>query len=84
MRPMTLITPSKFPAYLQKAGRWQEAGRPRRVDGRWVKPDVFSGNSTPNCHIPAGFRGNELFVFSWKRSGFDELLKTFILNFIQR
>jgi len=54
---MTLFTPSKFAGYLQKAGRWQEAGRPRRVDGRWVKPDVLSRIDTLNYAIPAGFRG---------------------------
>lgn len=57
LRPMTLFTPSKFPGYLQKAGRWQEANRPRRVDGSWVKRDIISRNSNPYYAIPAGFRG---------------------------
>lgn len=36
LRPTTLFLPTKFPGYLQGATRWAEAGRPARVNGRWV------------------------------------------------
>lgn len=37
LRPITLFSPSKFPGYLQAAGKWGEAGRPACVNGKWVK-----------------------------------------------
>lgn len=56
LRPITLFTPSKFPGYLQKAGRWQEAGRPKRVDGRWLRGSNIKEITPPDEAIPYGFR----------------------------
>jgi len=36
LRPTTLFLPSKFPGYLQSAGKWQAAGKPVRENGKWV------------------------------------------------
>jgi uncharacterized phage protein (TIGR02220 family) len=36
LRPTTLFLPTKFPGYLQGATKWAQAGRPERVNGRWV------------------------------------------------
>jgi len=57
LRPMTLYTPSKFPGYLQKAGRWQEAGRPKRVDGKWLKQDSFGTSHIPYNASLLGLEG---------------------------
>lgn len=40
LRPTTLFLPSKFPGYLQSAGKWREAGKPVRENGKWVSSDV--------------------------------------------
>jgi len=37
LRPVTLFQISKFPGYLQSATKWQAAGRPENVNGKWVK-----------------------------------------------
>ena len=57
IRPKTLFIPTNFAGYLQRASNWDKAGRPQRVNGKWLKQDSFSANHTPNYHIPAGFRG---------------------------
>ncbi|WP_168416196.1 conserved phage C-terminal domain-containing protein [Erwinia amylovora] len=36
LRPATMFQPSKFPGYFSGAQKWLEAGRPNRVNGRWV------------------------------------------------
>ncbi|MEN4911435.1 conserved phage C-terminal domain-containing protein [Erwinia amylovora] len=36
LRPATMFQPSKFPGYFSGAQKWLEAGRPKRVNGRWV------------------------------------------------
>lgn len=60
LRPSTLFQPSKFPAYLQSATKWKEAGRPCRVNGKWesaaFKADYSNSVQT---EIPHGFRGAE-------------------------
>ncbi|WP_145518665.1 conserved phage C-terminal domain-containing protein [Yersinia mollaretii] len=48
LRPTTLFQPTKFPGYLEGAGRWHEAGRPARKDGKWVKAngELLTGDTT--------------------------------------
>ena len=59
LRPATLFIPKNFPGYLQKAGKWDKAGRPHRINGRWSKPGerVITEIDTPDQSTPAGFRG---------------------------
>ena len=60
LRPTTLFLPTKFPGYLQGATKWTEAGRPERVNGRWVNIGTGPGASFQNVDysLPenAGFR----------------------------
>lgn len=37
LRPATMFQPSKFPGYLSGAQKWLAAGRPKNVNGKWVK-----------------------------------------------
>ncbi|SFR00795.1 phage conserved hypothetical protein, C-terminal domain-containing protein [Enterobacter sp. kpr-6] len=59
LRPSTLFQPSKFPAYLQSATKWDIAGRPVRENGRWVTCAVAraSYSDVDYSQIPEGFRG---------------------------
>ncbi|WP_029686581.1 conserved phage C-terminal domain-containing protein, partial [Tatumella saanichensis] len=34
LRPATLFIPKNFPGYLQRAGKWDTAGRPKKLNGR--------------------------------------------------
>lgn len=60
LRPTTLFLPTKFPGYLQGARKWAEAGRPERLNGRWVNISAGPGASFQNVDysLPenAGFR----------------------------
>lgn len=60
LRPTTLFLPSKFPGYLQSATKWNDAGRPRCIDGKWVRNgDPYfkaSYDSVDYSSIPEGFR----------------------------
>ncbi|UXY12049.1 conserved phage C-terminal domain-containing protein [Kosakonia sp. ML.JS2a] len=60
LRPTTLFLPTKFPGYLQGATKWTEAGRPERINGRWVNIGTGPGASFQNVDysLPenAGFR----------------------------
>lgn len=60
LRPTTLFLPIKFPGYLQGASKWTEAGRPERVNGRWVNIGTGPGASFQNVDYSlsenAGFR----------------------------
>jgi len=60
LRPTTLFLPTKFPGYLQGATKWTEAGRPERVNGRWLITGTGPGASFQNVDysLPenAGFR----------------------------
>lgn len=38
LRPKTLFSPENCIEYFDKARKWQEAGRPACIDGRWLKP----------------------------------------------
>lgn len=59
LRPSTLFQPSKFPAYLQSATKWEKAGRPVRENGQWVNTMVAraSYDNVDYSQIPEGFRG---------------------------
>ncbi len=60
LRPQTLFQPSKFPGYLKSANRWDNAGRPQRINGEWAREDgIFksSFSNTDYSQIPHGFRG---------------------------
>lgn len=57
LRPATLFIPKNFPGYLQRAGKWDSAGRPRKLNGRWAKPGDITKIDTPDSATPAGFRG---------------------------
>ncbi|MDK1190306.1 conserved phage C-terminal domain-containing protein [Cronobacter sakazakii] len=59
LRPSTLFQPSKFPAYLQSATKWESAGRPVRENGQWVSTMVArsSYDNVDYSQIPEGFRG---------------------------
>ncbi|GAA0476456.1 conserved phage C-terminal domain-containing protein [Tatumella punctata] len=57
LRPATLFIPKNFPGYLQRAGKWDAAGRPKKLNGRWVRPGDITKIDTPDSAIPAGFRG---------------------------
>ncbi len=59
LRPSTLFQPSKFPAYLQSATKWESAGRPVRENGNWVACPVARAtySDVDYSQIPEGFRG---------------------------
>lgn len=59
IRPKTLFIPTNFAGYLQRAGNWDKAGRPQRINGRWSKQGerVITEIDTPDQSTPAGFRG---------------------------
>ncbi|ASC12722.1 conserved phage C-terminal domain-containing protein [Klebsiella pneumoniae] len=61
LRPTTLFLQSKFPGYLQSATKWNAAGRPKCVDGKWTKAggedQAFKSNySSVEYSTPKGFR----------------------------
>lgn len=56
MRPETLFGPRKFESYLQSATRWDQKGRPKRVDWGAKRRDVMDFGPVDTT-IPAGFRG---------------------------
>ncbi|ARF50812.1 conserved phage C-terminal domain-containing protein [Pantoea stewartii] len=55
LRPATLFIPKNFPGYLQSATKWNKSGRPKCINGKWVR-DVMAIPSTDYA-IPDGFRG---------------------------
>lgn len=60
LRPQTLFQPSKFPGYLKSANSWDNAGRPKRINGSWAREDPMfkaSYQNTDYSAIPHGFRG---------------------------
>lgn len=55
VRPETIFRPGKFPGYLSSAQKWDRAGRPQCINGKWMRdvtvlPPVDS-------QTPPGFRG---------------------------
>jgi len=59
LRPATLFIPKNLPGYLQRAGKWDQAGRPNKINGSWAKRSVrdITEVSEPDAQIPYGFRG---------------------------
>lgn len=55
VRPETIFRPGKFPGYLSSAQKWDRAGRPKCINGKWQR-DVMAVSSTDYA-IPEGFRG---------------------------
>lgn len=55
VRPETIFRPGKFPAYLGSAQKWNQAGRPKCENGKWIR-QVTDIPSTDYA-IPDGFRG---------------------------
>lgn len=67
LRPKTLFGPENFQEYHQKAMKWDEAGRPACINGKWQIPgaipptgrvDTFKGSyaGTDYSQVPEGFR----------------------------
>ncbi|MGY3115185.1 putative phage protein (TIGR02220 family) [Pantoea eucalypti] len=55
VRPETIFRPSKFPGYLSSAQKWDKAGRPRCINGKWQR-DVMAVSQV-DTSTPQGFRG---------------------------
>lgn len=55
VRPETIFRQGKFPGYLGSAQKWDRAGRPKCINGKWQR-DVMAVSSTDYA-IPEGFRG---------------------------
>ncbi|KQN56748.1 conserved phage C-terminal domain-containing protein [Erwinia sp. Leaf53] len=58
LRPATLFQPTKFPGYLSGAQSWLKAGRPKCVNGKWVKEggEVIGGDSVDVTERDAAYR----------------------------
>lgn len=58
LRPATMFQPTKFPGYLSGAQKWAEAGRPKCVNGRWVKAggEVVGGDNVDVTERDAAYR----------------------------
>ncbi|WP_288476682.1 conserved phage C-terminal domain-containing protein [uncultured Pantoea sp.] len=55
VRPETIFRPGKFPGYLSSAQKWDKAGRPRCINGKWQR-DVMAVSQV-DTSTPHGFRG---------------------------
>lgn len=55
LRPATLFIPKNFPGYLQSATKWNNSGRPKCVNGKWMR-DV-TALPPVDSQTPPGFRG---------------------------
>lgn len=55
VRPETIFRPGKFPGYMSSAQKWDKAGRPKCINGKWQR-DVMAISSM-DYEIPNGFRG---------------------------
>lgn len=55
VRPETIFRPGKFPGYLSSAQKWDRAGRPPCINGKWMR-DV-TALPPVDSHTPPGFRG---------------------------
>lgn len=58
LRPATMFQPTKFPGYLSGAQKWAEAGRPKCVNGKWVKAggEVIGGDNVDVTERDAAYR----------------------------
>jgi len=55
IRPETIFRVGKFPGYLSSASKWDQAGRPACVNGKWQR-DVMAVSQVDK-ETPHGFRG---------------------------
>lgn len=55
VRPETIFRPGKFPGYLSSAQKWDRAGRPPCINGKWMR-DVTTLPPV-DSQTPSGFRG---------------------------
>ncbi|MCJ7925955.1 MAG: conserved phage C-terminal domain-containing protein [Pantoea vagans] len=55
VRPETIFRQGKFPGYLGSAQKWDKAGRPRCINGKWQR-DVMAVSQV-DTSTPHGFRG---------------------------
>ncbi|WP_210523478.1 conserved phage C-terminal domain-containing protein [Pantoea ananatis] len=55
VRPETIFRPGKFPGYLSSAQKWDRAGRPPCINGKWMR-DV-TALPPVDSQTPPGFRG---------------------------
>lgn len=55
VRPETIFRPGKFPGYLSSAQKWDRAGRPPCINGKWMR-DV-TALPPVDSQTPLGFRG---------------------------
>ncbi|KAF6661283.1 conserved phage C-terminal domain-containing protein [Enterobacteriaceae bacterium EKM102V] len=55
VRPETIFRPGKFPGYLSSAQKWDKAGRPKCINGKWQR-DVMAVSQV-DTSTPEGFRG---------------------------
>ncbi|RAR75072.1 putative phage protein (TIGR02220 family) [Pantoea ananatis] len=55
VRPETIFRPGKFPGYLSSAQKWDRAGRPPCINGKWMR-DV-TAMPPVDGQTPPGFRG---------------------------
>lgn len=59
LRPKTLFAPENCVEYFDKAKKWNSAGRPSWVNGKWAREDVgFKSEFKCDHRIPKGFRGH--------------------------
>lgn len=58
LRPTTLFIPKNFQGYLKRAGNWHKAGRPSKMNGKWVQEDPCFKTSYSEVEYtkPEGFR----------------------------
>lgn len=58
LRPKTLFAPENCVEYFEKARKWDSAGRPSWVNGKWTHEDAgFKSKYECDTRIPVGFRG---------------------------
>jgi len=58
LRPKTLFAPENCVEYFEKAKKWDSAGRPSWINGKWAREDAgFKSKYECDTRIPEGFRG---------------------------
>lgn len=55
VRPETIFRPGKFPGYLSSAQKWDRAGRPPCINGKWMRN--VTAMPPVDSQTPPGFRG---------------------------
>ena len=58
LRPKTLFAPENCVEYFEKARKWNSAGRPSWMNGKWAREEAgFKSKYECDNRIPEGFRG---------------------------